>query len=148
VTFLIIYLCRTLILKPSEPEPHRVTVPLIGCGSWRLKNSTSLYTWWGPDSSEKRWSPSRCRMASTIVSRFCLLVLSHIWVTIYCLNTTNVYEKNIPVKNIDRALQYITICRAGSGYVDSNVVVSNSGPPNSAEGEMRGQAFLVIRLQA
>ena len=29
------------------------------------------YTWCGPDSSEKRWSPSRCRIASTIVSRFC-----------------------------------------------------------------------------
>jgi hypothetical protein len=29
---------------------------------------------------------------------------------------------------IDRALLYITIYRAGSGYVDRNVVVSNSGP--------------------
>ena len=42
-------------------------------------------TWWGPDSSENRWSPSRCLMASTMVSRFCLEVVSLIWVRMYCL---------------------------------------------------------------
>jgi hypothetical protein len=48
---------------------------------------------------------------------------------------------------IDRALQYITICRAGSGYVDRNVVVSNSGPHRNAEGEMRGHWTGISRHQ-
>ena len=83
--------------------PHRLysVTPGLYTYTWY----TSLcYTWCGPDSSEKRWSPSRCRIASTIVSRFCFPApvtdhLSNILTQRYSYDDCTMYNyKNIVIQ--------------------------------------------------
>ena len=104
-------------------------------------------TWCGPDSSENRWSPSRCRIASTIVSRFCFpapvshrfrlchnvfalfdLNTSIDWKTHWCCHTSESQCIAVSLQSQDPLNKNVKTCQSQGS---SNTITNTNRNPNT-----------------